>query len=264
VTPIVEKLVEKFREAETRDFPDFHNYKTPLERGLWVLWVSKEKLGIKRLDAEQIASVIREVKETSIDAKSIISAFNRAGDKIHAYYEDGSTLFEVMKTGKDYLMSKGGEGSIELFYFEPNQPFTSKRILSKNILNVLEGELKIVDPYCNVRTLDLLKDIKDRPIKVMTRLENLNDKEQNRLMREIRDFKTENSNVELRDYPYKDLHDRYILSSEYLAILGHGIKDLGRKESFVILLNKKTSENIVGALNENFDRRWKQSQIICY
>jgi len=85
--------------------PDFHNYKTPLERGLWVLWVSKEKLGIKRLDAEQIASIIREVKETSIDAKSIISDFNRAGDKIHAYYEDGSTLFEIMKAGKDYLMS---------------------------------------------------------------------------------------------------------------------------------------------------------------
>jgi hypothetical protein len=39
--------------------------------------VAKEKLGIKRLTAEQIASIIRDVKEISIDAKSITKSFNR-------------------------------------------------------------------------------------------------------------------------------------------------------------------------------------------
>jgi hypothetical protein len=96
----------------------------------------------------------------------------------------------------------------------------------------------------------------------MTRIDNLNEKDQSRFLREIKDFKTENSNIELRNYPHKDIHDRYIISSEFLAILGYSIKDLGNKESFIILLNKKASKNIVEALNENFDRRWKQSEII--
>jgi hypothetical protein len=255
-------LIEKFSELDTSDFPDFYSFKKPLDRGLWVLWVLNDKLEIKKIDAEQIASIIRDVKETSIDAKSISKAFNRAGDKIYVYHENNSILFGIMKSGKDYLLSIGGEGSVQLFYFEPDHCFSSKRILSKNILDVLKGELKIVDPYCNVRTLDILKDLNDRAVKFMTRTSNLNEKDQSRFLREVKDFKAENSNIELRNYPHKDLHDRYIISSESLAILGYSIKDLGKKESFVILLNKNYSKNIVEALNENFDRRWKQSEII--
>ena len=255
-------ILNKFKEVDVSDFPDFYTYETPLEKSLWVLWVAKEKLEIKKLDAEQIASIIRDVKEISIDAKSIVKAFNRAGDKIHTYREDGATRFEIMKPGKDHLLFQVKKGSVELFYFEPGRRFTSKRILSKAILNDLKGELRVVDPYCNERTLDILKDVKDSKVKFLTRVENLKDKERNRFLRELQDFKSENKNIEFRSYPHTDIHDRYIIASEFLAILGHSIKDLGGKESFAILLNRNTSKNIVEALIENFDRRWKQSNII--
>jgi len=255
-------IVEQFSRTDISAFPDFYTYEKPLERGLWILWVMKEQLETRKLTAEQIASIIRDVKEISIDEKSITNAFNRAGDKIYAYHEEDATYFEIMKPGKDHLLSLVREGSVELFYFEPGRCFTSKRILSKGILNNLEGELKIVDPYCNERTLDILKDIRDREVRVITRVENLREKERNRFVREIEDFKSENKNIEFRSYPHKDIHDRYIISSELLAILGHSIKDLGSKESFAILLNTNTSRNIVEALNENFDRRWKQSRVI--
>lgn len=255
-------FVEEFKKADTSDFPDFYTYETTLERGLWILLVMKEKLGIRKLGAEQIASVIRDVKEISIDAKSIVNAFNRAGDKVHAYHEGDATIFEIMKPGKEYLLSRIRDGSVQLLYFEPGKRFSSKRILSKDILNGLDGDLKVVDPYYTERTLDILRNIIDREVKVLTRLENLREKERNQFLREIKDFKSENKNIEFRSYPNTDIHDRYIISSEFLAILGHSIKDLGSKESFIILLNKDTSRNIVEALNENFDRRWKQSEII--
>lgn len=253
------EIAEKFKRVDVSDFPDFYIYKTPLEMGLWILWVSKYALGIKKLEAEQIASVIRDVKEISVDSKSIIKAFNRAGTKIHAYYEGDNTLFEIMKPGKEYLLSKMKGGSVQLFYFEPGKHFSSKGILSKSILGNLKGDLKIVDPYCNERTLDILKDIKDRKVRLLTRIENFGDKERNRFLREVNDFKSENKSVEIRSYPHTDIHDRYIISSEFLVILGHSIKDLGNKESFAIQLNRDTSQNIVEALDENFDRRWKQS-----
>lgn len=252
-------VIDKLKELDVSDFPEFDTCKTILEKGLWVLWIVKEKLGIRKLSAEQVASIVIDVKETSIDAHSITNAFNRAGDKIHVYHENDATLFEIMKAGKNFLLSKT-QGFMQLYYFEPGKPFTSKRILSKDILNNLEGELKIVDPYCGERTLDILRDAPDKKIRFLTRLENLKDENKKiRFLRELGEFKREYKEMAFRDYPHIDIHDRYIISSEFLIILGHGIKDLGNKESFAILLNKNASKNIVEALIENFDRRWKQA-----
>ena len=252
-------LVKNFREADVSDFPDFHSCEKPLERGLWVLWVSKEKLGIKRLTAEQIASIIRDVQETSIEARSITGSFNRAGGKIHRYTGDKGTYFEIMRLGKDHLLSQVKEGSVNVFYFEPGRRYTSKRLLSKNILDNLVGELRIVDPYPGQRALDVLGDLKNRRVKFLTRVENLGQAQRNRFSHDLQDFKSENPEVEFRNYPHADIHDRYIISSDVLAILGHSIKDLGAKESFAIVLNKNTNKNIVDALTANFDRRWKES-----
>jgi len=255
-------IVGKFKTVDTTDFPDFYNYKTPLERGLWILWVAKKKLGIKKLDAEIIATVVRDIKEISTDTKSIANAFKRAKDKIYTYHENNTTLYGIMKPGVEYLLSKVKEDSVQLFHFEPGKRFSSKRVLSRNILTNVPGDLKIVDPYCGERTLDILKDIKDREVRVLTRIENLRDNARKRFLRELEDFKSENQNVEFRDYPQTDIHDRYIISSDFLAILGHSIKDLGNKESFAILLDKNANRNIVEALVENFNRRWKESKTI--
>jgi len=252
-------LVKNFKEADVSDFPDFHSYEKPLERGLWVLWVSKEKFGINRLTAEQIASIIRDVQETSIEATSITGSFNRAGGKIHRYTEDKGTCFEIMRLGKDHLLSQVREGSVNVFYFEPGRRYTSKRLLSKKILDNLVGELRIVDPYPGQRALDVLGDLKNKGVKFLTRVENLRQAERNRFSHDLQDFRSENPEVEFRNYPHADIHDRYIISSDVLVILGHSIKDLGAKESFAIVLNKNTNKNIVDALTANFHRRWEES-----
>lgn len=256
------ELLKQFKEVDTSDIPDFYSYNKPFERSLWVLWVTKEKLGIKRLLAKEITSIVRDVKEISIDERTITNSLNRAGGKIHIYQEDGKVYYEIMKIGKDHLISQIKGGSIEVLYFEPDKHYTSKRVLSKNILDNLSDELRIVDPYCGERTLDVLSNLKSRDIKFLTRAENLRDKEKERFLRELKDFKSEYSNVEFRNYPHTDIHDRYVIASERLLILGHSIKNLGTKESFAIILNKESNKNIVGALVENFNRRWEQSTIL--
>lgn len=256
------EIVKRFRSVDTSDFPDFHSYRRILERGLWVLWVTKEKLRIKKLTAAQIASILRDVKEVGIEATTITQSFRRAGRKIYVYLENGEVLYEIMGEGKEYLLSLAGKGAVELLYFEPGEKFTSKKLFVENILQSLDGELKIVDPYCGERTLDILKNIKDRPVKFLTRLENLRGKDRNQLLRETKDFKSEHPDIEFRNYPNTDIHDRYIISPTSLVILGHSIKDLGSKESFAIVLNKTTSRNIVEALSESFDRRWTRSSVL--
>ena len=253
------QLIEQFESVDTSDFPDFHSYTKPFEMALWVLWVSKEKLGIKRLTAEQIASIIRETKEISIEARSITNSLNRAKDKIHTYTQDKEASFEIMRPGKDHLLSQLKGGAIQAFYFEPDRNYTSKRDLAKNILGDLQGELRIVDPYCGQRCLDILGDLKEHQIKFLTKVENLRNNQRSQFLRELHDFKIENSNIDFKNYPNNDLHDRYIISSDRLVIIGHSIKDLGSRESFAVVLSKDSSRNVVEALTAAFDRRWSQS-----
>jgi len=59
-------IVKQFRDVDTSDFPDFYSYTRILDKGLWVLWVTKETLGRRRLTASEISSIIRDVKEVSI------------------------------------------------------------------------------------------------------------------------------------------------------------------------------------------------------
>jgi len=255
----ITKLIQKFRNADLSNFPNFENYDKPLEMGLWVLWIAKDKLGESKLTSEQIITIIIEVQETSIDKKSIINAFTRAGNKIHTFKENNEIYYEIMKKGKDHLRSLVKEGYLKLVYFEPGKQFSSKRELAQNILKTLKGNIKIVDPYCGERTLDILKDLKNTNIKVLTRIDNLAGRNRSRFLRDLRDFKIEKPNIEFRDYPNADIHDRYIISSDSLIILGHSIKDLGKKESFAISLKRNASKNIIDALINNFNNRWNQS-----
>lgn len=253
------ELALKYKENDLSGFPDFYSYEKPLEMSLWVLWAAKEKFGIKKLMAAEIATIIRDVYEISIDDKAILRSFSRAGEKIHTYKEADKIYYEIMKPGKDHLISLVREGSIDIIYFEPDKRFTSKRLLSKHILDALNGDVSIVDPFCGLRALDVLASMKKSKIYFLTKIENLREPEKGRFLRELQDFKTEHTNIEFRNYPFTDLHDRYVISSDSLVVLGHSIKDLGSKESFAVLLSKKANKNIVDALIENFNRRWKQA-----
>jgi hypothetical protein len=104
-----------------------------------------------------------------------------------------------------------------------------------------------------------LKEVKDRKVEFLTKIENLKGADRNRFLRELKDFRSEYDNVEFRNYPNADIHDRYIISSDSLVILGHSIKNLGCKESFAIVMRRDQNQNIVEALVESFNRRWKIS-----
>lgn len=149
---------------------------------------------------------------------------------------------------------------INLHYFESNKPYTSKKILSQEILGTLKGEIKFVDPYCGDRTLHLLKSAEKNPVKILTNTKNLGRNEK-QFLYDLKDFKKENPtlNFEIRNYPSKDLHDRYIISPDSLVLIGHSIKDLGNKESFAIKIGKVVNEVVYNDLNDNFDTRWNNA-----
>ena len=257
-----QEFITKFREADKSGIVDFTACEKPLDMALWVLCVAKEKLGQKRLTAKQMALAIIDAEEISVTENSITNALKRAFDKVHRYYGNGDTYYEIMKPGKEHLLSLQKSDLVNVFYFEPDTRYTAKRLLKNQVFSGLTGSLMILDPYCSEKTLDVLTNLKDRPMKVLTRLGNLKDRDKGKFVREVADFKTENPNVEFRDYPNADIHDRYIISEDKVTLIGHSIKDLGAKESFAVVLGREYYREIYDALNSNFTRRWNISSVI--
>ena len=253
-------ILNFFRNKDVPDFPNFTNYKKPLEMGLWVLWVAKDDLGVRKLSSDEVSSVIIEILETSVDSLSITRAFSRAGKKIHPHKENNIVKYEIMREGKDHLKRVANLDLDNIIYFEPGKKYTSKRQLINTVLTELVGDLKIVDPYCSERTIDVLSNIKCNNIKIITKTAYLSSSQRDNLKRTLKDYYDEGNNLEIREYPNDDLHDRYIISEQNLILLGHSIKDLGAKESFALVLSKEYSKNICESLLELFNRRWKSSQ----
>jgi len=256
-----EELSKKFKEEILAGFPIFSIYKKKMDRVLWILWVSKDEFGIKCLTAEDIVYTLLHGKEISLSKKSVVQSLHKAGEKIHVYHDDQETYYEIMQPGKDYLKTQI-KGSLEIFYFEPDKGYTHKKTLAMDILKNLKGELKIVDPYCGERTLDILTASGSKNVKFLTKTAKLDERDKRKFLRELKDFKPENPSIEFREYPANDIHDRYIISSDKFVILGHSIKNLGGKESFAIILDKESYINIFESLTENFDTRWSVSNPI--
>jgi hypothetical protein len=84
-----------------------------------------------------------------------------------------------------------------------------------------------------------------------------------KLQRAIRDFIKERAKAEFRlAAKPSDLHDRYVVTTDVLLILGHGLKDIGGRESFIIRLGRDLSADLIDETTKAFDARWIGSSVI--
>jgi hypothetical protein len=76
----------------------------------------------------------------------------------------------------------------------------------------------------------------------------------------LKRFRREFKNVELRKCDKAhELHDRYIIAVNALLIIGHGIKDLANKESFIVYLPQKMVLGFLPVLRKSFEERWRKA-----
>jgi hypothetical protein len=259
----MDNIVDKFLKVVTDDLPDFYSLILPLDMALWVLLVGKDKLGITQISADDISDVLVQAKERSVSSRAITNAFNRCGKKVHIHDLGSKTYYEIMKEGRDHLMRREIKGNLQLYYFEPGKPYKNKSVLREKVFPSLGGPLKVVDPYCSIRTLDLIKITSSQKIQLLTRLANLNNKKkEEEFIREFAEFKIEHPNVEIRNWTKSELHDRYILSTSFLVILGQSIKDIGTKESFAVVFAQQNFKNIFDDILSAFNRRWQDAELI--
>jgi hypothetical protein len=141
------------------------------------------------------------------------------------------------------------------FFVEAGKPRTAHLTVS-SILLALKGELRICDPYYGTGTLYRLDSIADKPIRFLTQKPDTKEQSTGVLPKAIAEFGKQHPNIEFRRHSTSDLHDRFVLSSTELVLLGHGLKDIGSKDSFVVRLNRDVAADTLDEVTASFDRKW--------
>jgi hypothetical protein len=210
----------------------------------------------ERLSAEHIVACL-EAAGVSAKRKSVSRALARASDRISTTKGlDGDTLYRLMTKGEREVAHYLGGGRLSVVRVDGSTPRTARQTLSE-ILGLLDESVSICDPYYGVRTLESLDCIpKATAVRFLTAKTN---ESPQKLSGPFRDFVKERPKVQFRQTSSHSLHDRYVVTTGQLLILGHGLKDIGAKESFIIRLGSTLVPDLVKQIIRSFDEHWKSA-----
>lgn len=252
-------LLDTFKSLPEPQKQILANIDSPLLLGLMTLLIVEENELRDYMSAEHIVAAL-EAAGVAVKRNQILRAFSRAGTRISRKIIDEEIHYKIMTQGRNEVLPLLGEGDLQVFCIEAGKPRTARKVLG-DIFSVIKGEVRICDPYYGTRSLDTLDKInKNCKIRFLTGKTNENHR---KLTGHISDFKRERPNFEIRLYPKSnEIHDRFILCSDYLLILGHGVKDIGNKESFIIKIDASYANDLIKNIENAFDTRWQISQVI--
>lgn len=150
-----------------------------------------------------------------------------------------------------------------VLFFSGKEAWTDPNKNFPKVIEQLKGDLCIVDPFYGNGTFYVLEKFgKDRKIRFLS--SKLGNEEQSNITKfeiNLKRFKKEFKNIEIRTYDKSfELHDRYLIADNGLVIVGHGIKDLAYKESFVVFLSKTLVAKFLPVLKKSFEERWKKAK----
>ncbi len=225
----------------------------PLLLGLTTLYLAKETFNEDYLSAYEISESLAELGY-DVKRDQITKAFKRVDGVVRTREEEEVVKYKIMQPGEEIVEEKLLLDHSDLIYIKSGKPFSGKRKL-EFILSNLSGDVRICDPYYGKKSLDALGTIPNScRVKFLTSKTTEN---RTSLNVDISAFKRQFTHIELKELaPPNDIHDRYILDGSGISIIGHGVKDIGLKESFIIQLDNSVAGDIIQSLIIEFDNRW--------
>lgn len=233
------------------------NISSPLKLVLAILYIAKEDFGQEYLSIEQIIDCI-EASDNSIPKSSISNSISRANNKISSKIINRIKYYKITIHGKNFIEDLYESNTLRLVYVEANTPRTALKNLSE-LFTSLKGNILICDPYYGARTFYTLELI-PKETKVFFLTARTSEKIQS-INSIINDFKKEHTNFEIREVQNpKEIHDRYIIDDGGLMLVGHGIKDIGNKDSFIIKLDKTIALEVWNEIKKSFSSKWSAAK----
>jgi hypothetical protein len=262
-------FVKDLREAALASFPDQHALSTSLDEALWLLWVVQDQFAHKHyLYTDEIAE-LAEIRGIALSATQVDVALERAGKRVlRKQYifdcddtPDDRIAYRISENGILDLKHRYTEDGPRVLLFDGTKPWTDRHLTLPEVSGELKGRISIVDKFYGSASLGVLNHLRHgSPLQLLT---GITSESSASFSREFRDFKKEVKSAEVRVFPnHHELHDRYIIADNALVIVGHGIKDVGNKESFLVLLIGDKTTDLRAALRQQFDSRWARSSAL--
>ncbi len=227
---------------------DVHILPEVLSISLWVMeYLSDEKSD--RFGSTEISKYIVENLGISTSKQAVQAALTKAVKLKFCHKDTGG--FKLMKNGQDELLKQMRKGRVTLL--EPGKPFSAGVELG-NIFSQMEGMVRISDPYVDEKTLDVIyKHFSGSGTTIRLLTAQVSDKA--RFKRELEKLKAEGISIEVRNIPKGILHDRYLIDDKHFWLSGNSLNSLGKKESFIVLLNDGIRESML----QTFNSRWQNA-----
>jgi hypothetical protein len=252
-------LPATFRDLDLRVKNSLADEKSPLKLALAALAIAHDEAGMENVSLDELSQAL-EAADVSVKRASLAKGIGRAEKSVTRPVVDGVVRYRLAIPGRRVAEQVLGAGDLQLMYVDGNQPRTDRRELGE-VLSDLKGTVRVCDPYYGVQSLDTLELM---PKKCNVRFLTARTSESAAKMAgALKDFKKERPNIELRitDRP-QDLHDRYVLSDAKILLVGHGLKDIGAKESFVIVLPRTLAADLLGDMKRSFDEKWARGKAL--
>lgn len=232
-------------------YPDIHLYNDTRKEVFWILEVATKEYDKNRLTPDQIVEILVEKFGISRTPQAVGSVLGQAAKVGLVDKKAGTNEFKLMEKGRKELYLASLE-SPSVVYIEPGRPFSAKSILLREVLSKLKNRVWICDPYISKRLLHILHDL-DKNVRIRIMTEHVH--ERTSFIGELSDFRKEHPDAEVRIAPPGELHDRYILSDTGMWLVGHSLKDLGLRKSFIVALG----DDIRASMELAFNSRWNSS-----
>jgi hypothetical protein len=248
-----DKLLNTFQtlDQQTKDILD--QMPTALLQAFAILRLAELKCATDRLSAAEISECL-EASGVSLDALSIARALARANKRVTTKRNESDEITYKLMTAGQREVDPKVLGGLSVLRVDGDHPRTD-RVRLQALLQTFRGDIRICDPYYGFRTLESLDYLhKSCHVRFLTGQSSEVGK---KLTAALGDFKRERPNFLFRIAPNpKKLHDRYLVTSDSLLLLGHGIKDIGNSESFVIRIDKAWAPGLLADVSAAFDIVW--------
>ena len=241
-----------------RHLPPIEGCDTPLLKCLWALKAAKHSRNYAEFITAATISEILLLSNANLPSLRVKRALARAGDTVAKQGKGQGAEFRIVGPGERFLDKGTGQQGPQTFYVTGKAPWSDRRFVVKEAMKKASGDVRILAKYFGMDSLDFLQDFqKNRRIRFLTSHPSKN---VGQLQREVARFKKEFPNSEFKAYPSPhELHDRYLLFDREVWFVGHGIKNLGERESFVVILQEPFGKDIRNMLLESFEGRWANS-----
>jgi hypothetical protein len=159
----------------------------------------------------------------------------------------------------DLVLGLGGQenaavNATTVIKIEAGKPVSAQLAVAK-LFEPLKGEIRICDPYYGTGSLLRIRELSNATsVRFLT--QKPDSKEISLLPKAIKEFVTEHKQFDFRKYAGNDLHDRFVVTADELILIGHGIKDIGSKESFVVRLDRVLAGDVIDTVQQSFDIKW--------